>query len=161
MNRGSIRARLVSPALNLLRQGVTPEKIAAAAALGFMLGIFPVLGSTTLLCALAAAVLGLNLPLIQLVNGAVYPLQLILLIPMLQWGQKLFGAPPLPLTLPQVFGMIRTSTWTAIATLGAATARAIAVWLLTACVAVPAIYLALVPLLRALGRARKRENEYI
>jgi hypothetical protein len=123
-------------------------------AVGCLLGIFPVIGSTTLLCALAAFGLGLNLPLIQLVNCVVYPLQLILLIPQLQAGQRLFGAPPLPITLPRIFEMIRVSVWQTIGTLGAATGRAIVVWMLLSLAVAPLIYFALVPVLRVLVRGR-------
>jgi uncharacterized protein (DUF2062 family) len=151
-----IRRRLVTPVLDLLRQGVTPEKVAAAIAIGAILGIFPVLGSTMLLCTLASVVLGLNLPLIQLVNCMVYPLQLILLIPILQWGQRLFGVAPLPLTLPSVFAMIKASVWHTIVTLSGATARGIVVWVLISAVAAPAIYAACVTALRVASRVRAR-----
>ncbi len=66
--------RWLKPFIQMLRQGVSPEKIALTVALGIMLGVIPVLGSTTALCTLAAIVLRLNLPAIQLVNGVVYPL---------------------------------------------------------------------------------------
>jgi uncharacterized protein (DUF2062 family) len=146
--------RVILPLLELLRQGITPEKLAAAIAMGAILGVFPVLGSTTILCAVAAAVLRLNLPLIQIVNTVVYPLQLILLVPMLQLGQKLFGAPPLPLTLPRIFDMIRASVWNTISSLGVATARAIVVWLcLSWAVALAIYFLSLLPL-RMLKKAR-------
>jgi uncharacterized protein (DUF2062 family) len=61
------------PIVDLLRQGITPEKIALSIALGAVLGIFPVLGSTTILCAAAAFVLRLNLSAIQIVNFLIYP----------------------------------------------------------------------------------------
>lgn len=61
--------------LDQLRPGVTPERLALTLVLGITLGIIPMLGTTTILCALAATALGLNLPAIQLVNGVVYPLQ--------------------------------------------------------------------------------------
>jgi len=150
-----IGRRIVLPLLELLRQGVTPEKVAAAIAIGAILGVFPVLGSTTILCATAAAVFRLNLPLIQIVNTVVYPLQLILLIPMLQLGQRLFGQPPLPITLPRVFDMIRASVWNTIATLGAATGRAVIVWLCLSWIAALAIYFAAVTPLRILKRRRE------
>lgn len=145
--------RIVLPLLELLRQGITPEKLATAIAVGAILGVFPVLGSTTLLCAAAAAILRLNLPLIQIVNTIVYPLQLILLIPMLQLGQRLFGAPPLPLTLPLIFDMIRASVWNTIASLGSATARAIVVWLCLSWIVALAIYFASLLPLRMLKKA--------
>jgi uncharacterized protein (DUF2062 family) len=47
MKEGFFYRHLVRPILDLLRQGVTPEKIALSLALGMALGVFPVLGSTT------------------------------------------------------------------------------------------------------------------
>ena len=58
--------RWLRPFIQLLRQGVTPEKISLTIALGLVLGVTPVLGSTVLLCTLAAAILGLNLPAFNL-----------------------------------------------------------------------------------------------
>jgi uncharacterized protein (DUF2062 family) len=54
MKRGFFHRRIVAPILALLTQGITPEKIALSLALGIVLGVFPVLGSTTVLCAAAA-----------------------------------------------------------------------------------------------------------
>ena len=53
-----LRRRLVEPILELLRQGVTPEKIALSLAFGLGLGIFPVLGVSTMLCTLVAICCG-------------------------------------------------------------------------------------------------------
>jgi hypothetical protein len=90
--RGFLQRRLVQPLLQLLRLGVTPEKIALSLAVGVVLGTFPVLGSTTILCTLAVFALGLNFASIQIVNYLVYPLQLALLVPLLRAGQILFRA---------------------------------------------------------------------
>ena len=73
MSEGFLKRRLVRPIIELLSQGVTPEKLALSLALGITLGIFPALGSTTALCAIAALVLRLNLPAIQIVNYFMYP----------------------------------------------------------------------------------------
>ena len=84
--------RVVAPIVVQLRQGITPEKIALTIALGgLVLSLFPILGSTTLLCGLAAVVLRLNQPIIQTVNLLAYPLQLALLIPFYRAGERLFG----------------------------------------------------------------------
>ena len=63
------------PIINLLKQGITPEKISLCIALGVMLGVFPVIGSTMILCTIASLSLKLNLPLIQIISYLVYPLQ--------------------------------------------------------------------------------------
>ena len=51
--RSAIYRKLVQPFIDLLKQGVTPEKIALTVALGITLGVTPVIGSTTMLCTLA------------------------------------------------------------------------------------------------------------
>ena len=64
-----LQKRLIAPILQLLTQGITPEKIALSLAFGIMLGVFPVLGTTTLLRFAAALIFRLNLAAVQLVNS--------------------------------------------------------------------------------------------
>ena len=79
-----------------LRQGQEPKTLAATITLGMLLGLFPIIGTTTLLCALVSIPFRLNMVVIQLANYLVYPLQLIILIPLIKLGGYLFGAPPIP-----------------------------------------------------------------
>ena len=144
--------RLARPILDLLRQGVSPEKIALGLTLGVALGVFPVLGSTTALCALAALVLRLNLPAIQIVNYFVYPLQLGLLIPFFRLGERLFRAPHLPLSVSQIYAMIHANMWSAIRSLWTTTWHAIIVWCLAAPVFAGMAYGILAPALRRVLR---------
>jgi uncharacterized protein (DUF2062 family) len=141
---GFLQRRLVRPVIELLRQGVTPEKIALSIVFGVALGVFPVLGSTTALCAIAALAFRLNLPAIQIVNYFVYPLQIALLIPFFRLGEKLFGARHLPHA--SMSGAIRT-LWTT-------TWHAIVVWCLLAPIAAIVLYLILAPLLRRVARRK-------
>src|ERR1035438_1407369 len=92
---GFLQDKLLRPIIELLKQEVTPEKMALSLALGAALGIFPALGWTTALCAIAALTLRLNLPAIQIVNYFVYPLQIVLLIPFFRLGERLFRVPHL------------------------------------------------------------------
>ncbi len=138
--------------VDLLRQGITPEKIALSIALGAVIGIFPVLGSTTILCALAAVVLRLNLPAIQLVNYLIYPVQLILFLPLLQAGSRITGAAPIALSMTDVFGMIKSDPWTLIKMLWTASLGAMAIWVVASPLLIAAIYFTLAPVLRRLGR---------
>src|SRR5436853_6256729 len=105
--------KLVLPIIDLLRQGITPEKIALSLAFGIGLGVFPMLGSTTILCGLAAVIFRLNLPSIQLVNYFVYPLQLALLIPFFRFGEAIFRSPHVALSLPVIFSAIKANAWQA------------------------------------------------
>lgn len=151
-----IRKRFVQPFIDLLGQGITPRKVALTIALGVAIGVIPILGSTTLLCAIAAGALGLNLPAIQLVNWMVYPAQLALLIPFLRSGAWLFGDHHrLPVgTVSRIAELIRTDFWRAVSMLGTVTLHALVAWVLFAAILTAGIYLLLLPLLH---RAWRRE----
>lgn len=91
------RRRVLAPVMAQLRQGTTPKMMALTLAAGCVLGVFPILGSTTILCAVVASALRLNQPVIQAVNYLMYPLQIALLFPLYRAGEWLFGQPPVPL----------------------------------------------------------------
>ena len=143
-----LRRRVVNPFIGLLKQGITPEKIALSVALGVTIGVFPVLGSTTILCGIAAWALKLNIPAMQLVNYLVYPLQLALLIPFLQTGSKLFGSGQMNMTLAQVGELIRGDVWRAISVLGVATFHGILLWMIVSPAAAAGIYFVAMPVLK-------------
>jgi uncharacterized protein (DUF2062 family) len=150
--RRALRRKVVDPLRAQLTQGVTPGRLAAALALGLSVGTLPVLGTTTLLCALLAAALRLNQPAIQVANYLAYPLQLLLLIPFFEAGAWLFGRPPVDLTLAGLQAELAADlTGTLIRYLGV-TARALAAWGLVAPLAAALLFVALRPLLVRMTR---------
>ena len=111
-----------------------------------VLGVFPVYGCPTLLCAAAAVILRLNLPAVQLVNYLSTPLQLALLGPLNWLGSRLLHAHG---------AALHTGAWEVAYRIGAVALDAIAGWL---CVCVPLgilLYWILAGLLR---RQRLRES---
>lgn len=158
MEEGFFKRRLVRPILDLLRQGVTPEKIALSVALGAALGMFPALGWSTTLCAIAAIVLRLNLPAIQIVNYFVYPAQIALLVPFFRWGEKLFRAPHFPISVPQIYGLFHAGAWIAIKLLWTTIWHAIVVWGILAPIFVGLVYAILLPFLRRTMRMQAIES---
>ena len=153
MNQGFFQRRIVRPVLDLLSQGTSPEKIALSISFGLVLGVFPSLGWTTLLCFLAAVIFRLNLPAVQLVNFFVYPLQLVMLIPFIRAGEFLFHGGRLSLSVNQILAMIKTDVWHAIHVLWIATVHAVAVWTLLAPLAICLLFVILSPILRRLALA--------
>lgn len=149
--RTFVHRRLVRPILELLTQGITPEKIALSIAIGLVVGVFPALGWTTLLCLLVALWLKLNVPAMQLVNYLAYPLQLAMLVPFIRAGELLFRAPKLAISLPQIMAMVKANVWHAITALWTATMHAIVAWAIVAPVAVWVIYKVLAPVVRRLA----------
>ena len=101
--------RVVAVIIAQLTQGVTPQKLALTIALGLSLGIFPVLGTTTTLCAIAAIRLKLNQPVIQLVNWLVYPLQLGLVLLFIRAGEWMMHAPIVSFSLPDLLEKFHAS----------------------------------------------------
>lgn len=152
---GFFRRRIARPILDSLRQGVTPEKLALSIALGAALGVFPLPGTTTALCALAALLFRLNLPAIQIVNYSVYPAQLALLLPFFRLGKWLFRAPHLPLSATQLIAMMRASYWGSLHTLWITAWHGVVAWCLLGLAFVPLGYVILLHLLRRMLRAQE------
>lgn len=155
MKESFITRRLVRPILELLRQGVTPEKLALSLALGVVIGVFPALGWTTVLCAIAALVLRLNIPATQLINYFMYPVQLATIIPFFRLGEILFRAPHLPLSVAQIYTMAHADLWSAIKFLWTTNWHAMVVWLLIAPPVAALLYFALLPVFRRIVRREK------
>lgn len=153
-----VRRRLVQPVLGELRQGLAPSEIALAIALGFVLSVPPVLGSTMILCALAAFLLRLNQPVIQTVNFAVYPLQLGLLVPFVRLGERIFGSPRTPLSPGLILSMARANFFGAVATFWTATWHGVVAWAIVTPPVGVALFFATKPMLeRAVARMGKKE----
>ena len=76
----------------LIGGGESTAKTAWTIALGFAIGMFPLMGLTTITCVLVAGALRLRQAPIQLGNYAALPLQIILLIPFLRLGERIAGA---------------------------------------------------------------------
>lgn len=72
--------------------GLSGDSMAITLAVGLVLGTFPVYGCPTVLCLLAALVLRLNAPALQLVNQLSSPLQLALLVPFARLGGRILGS---------------------------------------------------------------------
>ena len=156
--RNALFRRVVRPILSLLTHGITPERISFCLALGFAIAICPILGVATLFCTLAAAAFRLNLPLIQSVNYAATPLQLSLILPYIRAGERLFGGERMAFSLAELFQRFEAD-WTGFfADFWVAGAKALGTWLLTVPLIVAAIYLALTPVLRRLGRRVRSEH---
>lgn len=121
-----------------LRQGATPRKLAIACAMGCVISIFPVFGSTTLFCFLVAIVFRLNIVVIQAVNYLLTPLQVALLIPFMQGGISLFTLTPVLLDVNVLMLRFKNDFGALLRDLGGVMLGGIAVWMM---VAIPLFFL--------------------
>jgi uncharacterized protein (DUF2062 family) len=140
--------RIIQPVLNLLRQGMTPEKVALTIALGVTLGVTPIFGLASILCFLAAILLRLNGPAIQLVNYLVYPLQFVLLIPFIRLGEWIFAARPTKISVAELLRLLQHNDQTGLAALWTLTLHALVAWVALGSLAAVILYFLLIPMLR-------------
>lgn len=122
--------RLWQPLVGLLRQGVTPKKLALSVTLGLALGIFPMIGATTLLCFIVGYLLRLNPVAIQVVNYFTYPLQLALYIPFFHLGALVFDVSAIPFSIDEIFARLAQEPLQVISELWSANLRAVFAWML-------------------------------
>ena len=151
---GFFHRRVLSPLLQLLRQGVTPEKLALSVALGTIVSLIPVLGVSTVLCAVLAIWLRLNMPAIQLVNYLLTPAQLLLIIPFLRLGEQLTGAPRYPVTLQSGLALLLHGILNAVRILWDAIVHATIGWLVVAPLAAGILYFVFRQVFRRLASTR-------
>jgi uncharacterized protein (DUF2062 family) len=153
--------RVLDVVMAQLRQGITPEKIALTLAIGLIFGLFPIFGTTSALCVLAALWLKLNQPMIQLVNWFAAPLQLPGIYLFVRIGERLTRSPPVQFSITGLVQQFRASPLQFLQQFGITGLRAVLAWLLIAPFIAAAVYVALLPPLRALARLRGTESDHV
>ena len=134
-----------------LAKGTSPQKLAMTVAGGIILGLFPIIGATSLLCIGAAFAFRLNHVFIQVVNYTVYPLQVVLFIPFLKAGNHFFQLNGHAVNYHHLFQTFKTDTLAALGEFGAIILSAILLW---AVIALPLSFLLYRSSLKYLKRVR-------
>lgn len=152
---------IVTPLVELLRVGCSPKKLAWSLVAGVVVGINPLLGSTTLLCLAVAAALRLNLVASQITNHIVYPLQLALFFVFLRVGDAVFHTGKVPLTAHEIFADARHHPFATTRLLWTWEWHALIVWVLVSSVAAPVMVALLMPVLKRMhGHLRRNETSH-
>ncbi len=79
-----------------LQKGLSHKQLALASALGATIGIMPLVWGTSLLCLFLAWIFKLNQAVVQSANYLAYPFQIMLFIPYLVGGARLFATMHVP-----------------------------------------------------------------
>lgn len=147
--------------LNFLKTGSSPEQLAVAFSLGAIVGVIPLLGTSTLICTLLAFAFRLNLAALQLVNYLIFPLQILFFIPFFKAGGFLFEPMDIPLSVSQISDMLSTDLWGTVQQFWFANLQALLVWLMLALPVYFVLYFILLQALRRISSAipKKRGNE--
>jgi uncharacterized protein (DUF2062 family) len=148
------QTRVRDPIVAQLTQGITPEKIALTLAVGSALALFPILGTTTLLCLLVGIALRLNQPIIQMVNFLCAPLHIPLIYLSVHWGERLFGVPRVPFSIRYVANLLWDDPVRFMHRFGTTLLHAIVVWGIAAPFWIAGIYYIFLPMLREIARLK-------
>ena len=146
---GRLKTKIINAIRSMLKEGMSLRKIALCISLGMTLGIFPVLGITTLLCTAAALIFRLNLPAIQLVNYMVYPAQLALLAPFYSAGSWLFEHESWLVNGQNLIAMFKDDFWGSMVDLWHLTLYAVFAWAVICPFLILGLYLILKPVISA------------
>ena len=139
---------VIDPIAVQLTQGITPEKVALTLAVGSALALFPILGTTTLLCLLAGSLLRLNQPLIQMVNARCTPLHLPVIYLVVRLGNWVFHVPSEHLGIRMMNHMLWDDPREFFEKFGMTALHAIAAWAIAAPFWVVIVYLISLPVLK-------------
>ena len=146
--------RFRDPIIAQLTQGITPEKIALTLAIGSSCALFPIIGTTTLLCFLVALLLRLNQPIIQLLNQVLWPAQVSAIFACVHLGETVTGAPGVSFSLTRMNQLFWDSPVRFFHEFGATALHAVVGWTLVAPFYIAAVYYLTRPILRTVNRLR-------
>ena len=141
---------VIRPIANQLRQGTSPEKLACSVSLGLTLGIFPIMGSTSLVCFIVGHLFRLNQPVLHLFKTFTYPIHLAMILVFIRLGQNLNGVPPIPFSIPQLLTRFKESPAQFASYFCMAALHGIEAWAITAIFLIQIIYYISLPILRRL-----------
>ncbi|MES2661010.1 MAG: DUF2062 domain-containing protein [Verrucomicrobiota bacterium] len=149
----------VAPVLAQLGKGISVQRISWTIALGMVIGIFPVMGTTTVLCLLVGWGLRLNHVVMQVFKEAVYPLHLALILVFIRLGERVYGAPLISFSIPELLGKFKADPILFARDFGMAAWHGVSAWLLIAPVAAVLIKWAVAPAVRRLAESLEKRKE--
>jgi len=160
MARTFWQRRVRDPIVNQLTQGMTPEKMALTLSVGSALALFPILGTTTVLCLVVGLVLRLNQPIIQVVNYLCTPIHIPLIFVFFRLGESLFDVPHVKFSktyLREMFDLFSDDRNLFFTRFGGTVLHGVVAWALLAPAWMLAVYFISRPVLRGIVRV-KAEN---
>jgi uncharacterized protein (DUF2062 family) len=147
--------RVAGPVLALLTQGVSPDKIALTLAVGTACSLLPFLGFTSLLNLGVGLWLRLNQPILQTLNQILGPLQLVLILVYVRIGEKIWGAPEVPISIGQLVQQFKESPGQFFVRFGWTGVHAATAWAISVPVFLATVYFPLRVVMRRVGTRRQ------
>jgi hypothetical protein len=149
----------VHPITKQLTQGISADKLAWTISIGCALGIFPVMGTTSVVCFLAAAYWRLNQPVIQVVCHTLWPAHLALILPFITLGQWIHGDALITISIPTLLKEFFASPWQFAQDYWLAACQGVVAWFI---IAVPLVFIVraiTLPLLKVTAARIEKRKE--
>ena len=150
------RRWVVNPITTQLSQGTEPRKIALAIAFGITIGVFPLLGTPTLVALAIGIPLKLNQPALHVFRELTYPLHLATILLFIRGGGSLFGVPHTPLSLTMMVQRFGADPSQFMRDFGMLGLYAVILWALIAPFAIALLYYGSLPLVVRLSNQLAR-----
>ena len=155
-----LKRRLLNPLLGLLTMGLSPGKLALTVALGFSIGIMPLLGVATLVCTALGYRLKLNIPALLLICYLAGPFYLVLYLPFIKLGIWVFGASDFRMSFEEILDLFRKDWLLALNKIWLANMLGVVAWGLVSIPLSVLIYFTLKPILRKVMHRRQVAQEH-
>jgi uncharacterized protein (DUF2062 family) len=140
--------RLVALIRKLVTEGLSPQKISWAVALGITLGIHPIYGPVTLIALGLAFLLRLNKALVLAACYAMAFIKPMLILPYLKLGEWLFRADPMPISLVQLSARFAAAPVGTLQEFAWSFLHAFVGWLVTVPLLLGGVYLVMMAVIR-------------
>lgn len=131
-------SRVLIPVSNIRKQGFSSETLALSVSIGIIGGAFPVLGFASYVCLLLTLAFKQNIIIVQVVNWLVYPLQILLLIPLMKLGNSIFAGGDLTITMHQVVVAFQSGLMNGIREIGMFSLYGVIAW---AALSIPGLFI--------------------
>lgn len=93
----------------LLKQGLSPKKLAQSLIVSGLISIIPIIGVSTFMITTLSLKRKLNLPVMLALSYLMWPMQILLIIPFIKVGEFIFSVPPKNHTLEEIMSSFQNS----------------------------------------------------
>jgi uncharacterized protein (DUF2062 family) len=126
----SVKHKILIPFRLVPKDGITPENLAFSVTLGIISGIFPVIGMTTVLSIVLTMLFRQNLLVVQSVQWILALVQVVLIIPFMQFGAFILNVHAFHINMAQISHAFQPGMLSGIKTVGIFHLYGILSWLI-------------------------------
>lgn len=126
----SVKHKILVPFRLVPKDGITPENLAFSVTLGIISGIFPVIGMTTVLSIVLTMLFRQNLLVVQSVQWILALVQVLLIIPFMQFGAYILNIHAFHISMAQINHAFQPGMLSGLKTVGIFHLYGILTWLI-------------------------------